>query len=140
VGRPGDGATEPTIRQVPGGWWWDRSSPSVGGTVYDHGITVHAPSTVTIDLNRACVTYDARAGVDDLVRVARFARTQLEFSVYGDGVRLYGSGPVGAGDPAVPVHVGIAGYATLTLVVEPVGRGLGFANLADWADSTITCT
>lgn len=97
---------------------------------------MHAPSTVTIDLNRPCVSYDARVGVDDLVRGAR---TRVEFAVYGDGARLYDSGPVGAGAPAVPVHVGINGYATLTLVVQPVGRGFGFANLADWAEATIAC-
>jgi RNA polymerase sigma factor (sigma-70 family) len=136
VGFAGRRATGPTVRPSLGSWWWDRWGLSVGGTVFDHGITVHAPSTVTIDLNRACVAYDARAGVDDLVRRAG---ATVDFAVYGDGSPLWRSGPVRAGDPAVPVHVGIEGYRTLELVVRPEGRGLGAANLADWADSVITC-
>jgi hypothetical protein len=104
---------------------------------YQHGITVHAPSSVTIDLNRACVSYDAEAGVDDITRLFGAAVT---FAVYGDGNELWSSGPVRAGDPAVPVHVGLKGVSTLRLVVDPAGRGLNAANLADWADSVITCT
>ncbi|MEE4546687.1 sigma-70 family RNA polymerase sigma factor [Streptomyces sp. V4-01] len=136
VALAGSGATAPTIRPGLGSWWWDRWGLSIGGTTFAHGITVHAPSTVTIDLNRACVSYDARAGVDDLVRRVR---STVDFSVYGDGSPLWRSGPVRAGDPAVPVHVGLKGYRTLRLVVRPVGRGFGEANLADWADSVITC-
>ncbi|WP_405785547.1 MULTISPECIES: sigma-70 family RNA polymerase sigma factor [unclassified Streptomyces] len=153
VGRPGREATEPTIRRTPGSWWWNRWGLSIGGTWYDHGISVHAPSTVTIDLNRACVSYDARAGVDDLVGRLR---TAVRFSVYGDDDQLWSSGPVRGGDAAVPVHIGLTGYRTIRLVVEPDetdsapgfgggrghggGRGLGQANLADWADSVISCS
>ncbi|MCL2552911.1 MAG: sigma-70 family RNA polymerase sigma factor [Actinomycetia bacterium] len=137
VGRPGDGATEPTIRRTGGrGWWWGRSGLSIGGVEYQHGITVHAPSSVTIDLNRACTAYDAQAGVDDITRLFAAAVT---FSVYGDDTELWSSGPVRAGDPAVPVHVGLKGFSTLRLVVDPAGRGLHAANLSDWADSVITC-
>jgi RNA polymerase sigma factor (sigma-70 family) len=136
VGWPGAQPTGPAIRPSSHGWWWDRWELSIGGTTYDHGITVHAPSTVTIDLNRSCVSYDARAGVDDLVRLVR---TTVDFSVYGDGTQLWDSGPVRAGDPAAPAHVGIKGYTTLQLVVRPGRHGLGAADLADWADSVITC-
>ncbi|MBY8881412.1 sigma-70 family RNA polymerase sigma factor [Streptomyces sp. PLK6-54] len=137
VGRHGAGADEPVIRRSgPLGWLWDRSRLSIGGEEYRHGITVHAPSSVTIDLNRACVSYDARAGVDDLTRLFGAA---VRFSVYGDGARLWSSGPVHAGDRAVPVHVGLAGVSTLRLVVDPLARGLDAANLADWADPVITC-
>lgn len=137
VGGPGD-SDVPTIRPSARSWWWDRWGLGIGGTQYEHGITVHAPSAVTIDLNRACVSYDARAGVDDLTRLLRVA---VRFSVYGDGTPLWSSGVVRGGDAAVPVHVGISGYKSIRLVVEPARRnGFGPANLADWADSVITCS
>jgi RNA polymerase sigma factor (sigma-70 family) len=132
--------TGPTIRLSATSWWWNRWGLTVGGTRYEHGITVHAPSSLTIDLNAACVAYDARAGIDSLTR--RFGAAR--FSVYGDGTRLWRSGVVRGGDPAVPVHVGIGGYRTIRLVVDPADRdgglGLGLANLADWADSVISCS
>ncbi|WP_245796561.1 sigma-70 family RNA polymerase sigma factor [Actinacidiphila alni] len=132
--------SEPTIRPSFTSWWWDRWGLTIGDTQYEHGITVHAPSSLTIDLNRACVSYDARAGIDSLAR--RFGAAR--FSVYGDDTRLWESGVVRGGDPAVPVHVGITGYKTIRLVADPAGRGnglgLGLANLADWADSVISCS
>lgn len=128
----------PTIRPSARSWWWDRWGLFIDGTRYAHGITVHAPSSVTIDLNRPCVSFDARVGVDDLTRLLR---VRVRFAVYGDGgAVLWSSGVVGGGDPAVPVRVGISRYRTITLVVTPEQRGLGVADLADWADSVITCT
>jgi hypothetical protein len=141
-GHSGD-QTQPTIRLggTAGSWWWDRWGLRIAGTRYEHGITVHIPSKVTIDLNRTCVSYDAKAGLDDLTRVLR---TAVRFSVYGDSTRLWTSGVVRSGDPAVPVHVGLAGCTTVKLVVTPEPRqgqnGLGAAaGLADWADSVINC-
>ncbi|MFF8233308.1 sigma-70 family RNA polymerase sigma factor [Streptomyces caelestis] len=40
------------------------------------------------------------------------------FSVYADGVRLWRSGLVEGGDPAVPVQVNLTGSSTVRLVVE----------------------
>ncbi|WNI16968.1 sigma-70 family RNA polymerase sigma factor [Actinacidiphila sp. ITFR-21] len=137
VGRPGQGATGPTIRRGASGWWWDRWGLDIGGISYPYGITVHGRSTVTIDLNRACVSYDARAGVDDL---ARWPGTPLRFSVYGDGVRLWSSPVVRGGDPAVPVHADLSGVSTVRLVVRPEPEGPVLAGLADWADAEITCS
>ena len=67
VGKPGGPSDEPTIRPSSRSWWWDRWGLSIGGTSYRRGVTVHAPSAMTIDLNRPCVAYDAQVGVDDLV-------------------------------------------------------------------------
>ncbi|MFG1805801.1 sigma-70 family RNA polymerase sigma factor [Streptomyces sp. NPDC049040] len=134
--------TKPTIRPVTGarGWWWNRWGLRIDGRYYAHGITVHAPSSLTVDLNRACVSYDARAGVDDLTRLLRSA---VRFSVYGDSTRLWTSDVIRGGDPAAPVHVGLSGYKTLRLVVTPEpgqSVGLGLTGLADWADAVVSCT
>ncbi|WP_369197638.1 sigma-70 family RNA polymerase sigma factor [Streptomyces djakartensis] len=129
----GDG-TGPEMRVGASSWVWKRSGPSVDGRRYAHGVTVHGRSSVTIDLNRSCTAYDAKAGVDDLA----LGLGRVYFSVYADGVRLWRSGLVEGGDPAVPVHVDLTGRSTVRLVVEPRGA-LDDVTLADWAESTFTC-
>ncbi|MFD8155630.1 sigma-70 family RNA polymerase sigma factor [Streptomyces sp. NPDC059720] len=129
----GDG-TGPEMRIGASSWVWKRSGLSVDGLRYAHGVTVHGRSSVTIDLNRSCTAYDAKAGVDDLaLKLGR-----VYFSVYADGVRLWRSGLVRGGDPAVPVHVDLTGRSIVRLVVEPRGV-LDDVTLADWAESTFTC-
>ncbi|MDX6351042.1 MAG: hypothetical protein QOF84_5832 [Streptomyces sp.] len=126
-------ASEPTIRT--GNWVWQRRSLGIGGTTYDYGVTVSTPSSVTIDLNRSCTSYDALAGIDDLALGLGSAR----FSVYGDDTRLWQSGVIRGGDAAVPVHASLAGRKTLRLVVE-AANGWQPVNVADWATSRISCS
>ncbi|MET7479657.1 sigma-70 family RNA polymerase sigma factor [Streptomyces sp. NPDC005648] len=130
----GDG-TRPEMRIRESSWVWQRYGLSVGGKRYTHGVSVHGSSSVTIDLNRACTAYDARVGIDDMT----LGLGKVYFSVYADGVRLWKSGPVEGGDPAVPVHVNLAGHRTVRLVVEP-DSGFDSLTLADWAESRFTCS
>ncbi|MEV0737568.1 sigma-70 family RNA polymerase sigma factor [Streptomyces sp. NPDC050549] len=129
----GDG-TAPEIRLGDSSWVWQRYGVSIGGTRYTHGVTVHGRSSVAIDLNRQCVSYDASVGVDDMM----LGLGRIYFSVYADGVRLWSSGEIDGGDPAVPVHVNLAGRKTVRLVVEPRSSFDDLA-LADWAESKFTC-
>ncbi|MFF6802300.1 sigma-70 family RNA polymerase sigma factor [Streptomyces sp. NPDC012616] len=128
----GDG---PEIRLRGSSWVWRRSALSVADRRYAGGVTVHGGSSVTVDLHRACTAYDAFVGLDDLtLRLGGVA-----FSVYGDGTRLWSSGVVRGGEPAVPVHVDLVGRTTVRLVVEP-RDALGSVALADWAASRFTCS
>ncbi|WP_244943000.1 NPCBM/NEW2 domain-containing protein [Streptomyces inhibens] len=129
----GDG-TKPEVRTIGSGWMWQRQSPRIDGTTYAHGVSVHAPSSVIIDLHRQCTAYDAVVGVDDL----GLGLGALRFSVYADGVRLWRSAVVHGGEPAVPVHVPLAGRRTLRLVVDPV-TPVDVLALGDWAQSQISC-
>jgi hypothetical protein len=126
--------TGPEVRLSGSSWLWQRWGMSIGGTRYRHGVTVQAKSSVTIDLNRQCSTYDALVGVDDLT----MGLGAVRFSVYGDGGRLWQSAVVRGREPAVPVHVPIAGQDTLRLVVDPY-TPFGSVALADWAQSRISC-
>ncbi|MFD5839635.1 sigma-70 family RNA polymerase sigma factor [Streptomyces collinus] len=129
----GDG-TKPEMRIGSSSWVWKRSGLSVGAQRYAHGVTVHGRSSVTIDLNRPCLSYDALVGVDDMtLRLGK-----VYFSVYADGVRLWRSPLVEGGDPAVPVHVNLAGRSTVRLVVEP-RSALDNLMPVDWAESRFTC-
>jgi len=106
----------------------------IADTRYAHGVTVHGRSSVTIDLNRDCSSYEAMAGVDDLVP----GPVELRFSVYADGALLWRSPLVEGGDPAVPVHVDLVGHRTVRLVVEPRSP-FEPAALGDWAESKFLC-
>ncbi|MFI1367394.1 sigma-70 family RNA polymerase sigma factor [Streptomyces griseochromogenes] len=130
----GDG-TRPEMRLSESSWVWRRYGMSIGGKWYTPGVTVHGESSVTIDLNRRCTAYDALAGVDDLT----LGLGKVSFSVYADGARLWRSGTVAGGGPAVPVHVDLTGRKTVRLVVEPRSKVFDQVALADWAESRFTC-
>ncbi|MGW2212322.1 sigma-70 family RNA polymerase sigma factor [Streptomyces sp. NPDC001781] len=130
----GDG-TEPEVRLGDSSWVWRRYGMSIGGRRYAPGVTVRGDSSVTVDLNRECDAYDAVVGVDDMT----LGLGRVAFAVYADGARLWRSGTVSGGDPAVPVHVDLAGRKTVRLVVEPRGTAFGQAAVADWATSRFSC-
>ncbi|MFE6825442.1 sigma-70 family RNA polymerase sigma factor [Streptomyces sp. NPDC057690] len=130
----GDG-TGPEIRLGGSSWVWQRYGLSIADRWYERGVTVHGDSSVTVDLNRECSSYDALVGVDDLTKELG----KVSFAVYADGRRVWTSGVIKGGDAAVPVHVNLVGRSTVRLVVEP-HSGLGSVALADWADSGFTCS
>ncbi|MGW8682504.1 sigma-70 family RNA polymerase sigma factor [Streptomyces sp. NPDC055817] len=129
----GDG-TKPEIRPGESSWVWQRWGLRVADKEYANGVTVHANSSVTIDLNRSCAAYDAFAGVDDMT----LGTGAVRFSVYADGVRLWKSQVLRGGDPAVPVHVNLAGRKAIRLVTEPQTK-LDSLAVGDWAESRFTC-
>ncbi|MFC8506182.1 sigma-70 family RNA polymerase sigma factor [Streptomyces sp. NPDC057411] len=132
----GDG-TKPEVNLGESSWMWQRSRLSMEGTRYAHGVSVHAPSSLLIDLNRQCTSYDAVVGIDDIT--VPLGVGGVRFSVFGDGERLWRSDVIRPGDAPVPVHVGISGRRQIRLVVEehtPFGR----AAVADWAQSQFTCS
>ncbi|MFI8824011.1 sigma-70 family RNA polymerase sigma factor [Streptomyces sp. NPDC053431] len=131
----GDG-TKPEVDLARSSWMWQRSGLTIDGTRYAHGVSVHAPSSLLIDLNRQCTGYDAVVGIDDVT--APIGPGGVRFAVYGDGERLWRSPVLRRGDAPVPVHVSLSGRRTLRLEVEehtPFGR----AAVADWAESRISC-
>lgn len=133
-GVVGDGS-KPEMRLGESSWVWQRGGLSIADRQYGHGVTVHGKSSVTIDLNRACSSYDAVVGVDDLT----MGLGKVRFSVFGDGARLWRSPLMKGGDPAVPVQVNLTGRKTIRLVVEPHSP-FDTAALADWAQSRFRCT
>jgi len=130
----GDG-TKPEMRIAESSWVWQRYGVSIADRSYAHGVTVHGRSSVTIDLNRACTSYDASVGVDDMT----LGLGKMYFSVYADGVQLWKSGMVKGGDAAIPVHVDLTGRKTVRLVVEPHSE-YDDLMLADWAESKFRCS
>ncbi|WP_327392458.1 sigma-70 family RNA polymerase sigma factor [Streptomyces sp. NBC_01186] len=131
---PGAKREGPTVRTVASNWLWQRWGMGIGDKRYSHGVSVHTPASVTIDLNRPCTSYSALAGVDDMT----LGRRAVRFSVYGDGARLWRSGYVRRGQAPVLVRVPLAGMKSIRLVVEP-RTPVDRIALADWAHSQIAC-
>ncbi|MFE1291619.1 sigma-70 family RNA polymerase sigma factor [Streptomyces sp. NPDC058751] len=126
--------TGPEMRIGESSWVWQRHRTRIADTRYAYGVTVHGRSSVTVDLNRDCGSYDALVGVDDLM----LGLGAVRFAVYADGSRLWRSPLVAGGDPAVPVHVDLTGRRTVRLVVEPHSPFDSTA-LGDWAESKFLC-
>ncbi|WP_370413980.1 sigma-70 family RNA polymerase sigma factor [Streptomyces fradiae] len=131
----GDG-TKPEVNLAQSSLVWQRSGLTMDGTRYAHGVSMHAPSSMLIDLNRQCTSYDAIVGIDDIT--VPIGPGGVRFSVYGDGERLWRSPVLRRGDTPIPVHVSLAGRRTLRLVVEE-HTPFGQAAMADWAESRISC-
>ncbi|MFI1354750.1 sigma-70 family RNA polymerase sigma factor [Streptomyces sp. NPDC020898] len=132
-GITGDG-TKPEMRLGESSWVWQRWGVSIADKQYEHGVTVHGESSVTVDLNRDCASYDALVGVDDMA----LGLGQVRFSVFADGERMWRSELIQGGQEAVPVHVDLTGRRTIRLVVEPHSPFDSVA-LADWAESKFMC-
>ncbi|MFF3074877.1 NPCBM/NEW2 domain-containing protein [Kitasatospora sp. NPDC057936] len=140
VHKPGNNRVPPTgpaIRQKGTDWFWQHDGAWIGGDHHPHALTVHAPATTQIDLNRACTSFDAVAGLDDLT----VSPGGVVFSVQGgDGSTLWRSPALAAGDDAVPVHVPLAGQTSIRLVVTPVHGVWSALNVADWAEARFRCS
>ncbi|MFC9325990.1 NPCBM/NEW2 domain-containing protein [Kitasatospora sp. NPDC057015] len=125
----------PSLRHG-GGWVWQRDAVWMGGRRYKHGLSVHAPTTTTVDLNRSCRSFDAVAGLDDLTPPG----ARAVFSVQGeDGATLWSSRELRAGDAPVPVHVTLAGRRSVRLVVTPLRGPWSGSAVADWAEARFSC-
>ncbi|MEU0435775.1 sigma-70 family RNA polymerase sigma factor [Streptomyces sp. NPDC006290] len=126
--------TKPEMRLGESSWVWQRDGMRIADTRYVPGVTVHGRSSVTIELNRSCSSYDAMVGVDDLM----LGLGKVRFSVYADGSPLWQSPLIEGGEGAVPVHVNLTGHRTIRLVVEPHSP-FDSASLGDWAESKFLC-
>ncbi|MHA6761048.1 sigma-70 family RNA polymerase sigma factor [Streptacidiphilus sp. PAMC 29251] len=133
-------ATGPSVDGSVSSWLWQRSrGVRIGGQNFGRGITVHAPSSVTIQLNRQCSEFDASAGIDDMTLGLGAAR----FSVLdaNSGRTLWSSGVMHGGDTAVPVDVPLRGVTAIRLIATG-GRSGPFGsvvNVADWANARFRC-
>ena len=136
VGSP----TGPSIEGSASSWVWQRSGQvRMGGHTYSRGITVHAPSSVTVDLNRQCNEFDAIAGIDDMT----LGLGAASFSVLdgSTGRTLWASGPVRGDQAGVPVSVPLRGVTSIRLVVRRAADGPlgGVVDVSDWADARFSC-
>ncbi len=112
----------------------DGKALTIGGTTYEHGLGVHADSSVEVFLGGNCSTFTAQIGVDDETG----ADGSVVFEVYADGERVHESRRLTGDDKAVAVEAKVAGAQKLRLRVGDGSDGNAHDH-ADWADATVHC-
>jgi len=111
----------------------DGKRLSLGGTTYEKGLGVHAPSLVRYRLGKRCTELSAVIGIDDDIRGVG----SVNFQVWADGEKLFGSEAMISATPPRPISVDVSGRSELRLVV---GENQDFTDdHAAWADARISC-
>jgi hypothetical protein len=127
---------------------------TLNGTVYEKGLGVHAPSELVYSLDagfrgETFARFRADVGVDDEVDDKQSAdgfpvedapdEGTVAFAVYGDGDRLWASGPMDSTSATQSVDVDVSDVDRLRLVVEDAGDGRTNDH-ADWAAARLVTT
>lgn len=110
----------------------DGNPLSIGGVKYPYGVGTHAVSEFRIKVNGNALRFTAKVGVDDEVK----DKGRVDFQVFGDGKRLWGSGEIEGGEKARDCSVDLKGVKELLLHVEDGEDGIDYDH-ADWADAVI---
>ena len=106
----------------------------VGSVAYEHGVGVHAPSRIVIDLGGRCSLFLADVGLDEEVQ----DQGSVVFEVRDEGERLASSGLVRGSQAPVLLTADVTDVDHLALVVRPGGDGRAFDH-ADWAAARLSC-
>jgi alpha-galactosidase len=107
---------------------------TLGGTVYEQGIGVHAESAVEYYAGAACETVTADVGVDD----EKGAKGTVAFEIWADGTKVASTGTLTNAMPARPLTADVTGARLIRLVVTDAGDGVD-SDHADWADARLAC-
>ncbi|MFG2581733.1 NPCBM/NEW2 domain-containing protein [Streptomyces malaysiensis] len=107
---------------------------TIGGTTYDKGLGVHAPSEVTYYTGGRCSRFGAQVGVDD----EEGADGTVAFEVWADDTKVASTKTLTNADPATALDAAIGGAKSVRLVVTDGGDG-NTSDHGDWADAAFTC-
>lgn len=113
----------------------DGPAISIAGQVYAKGLGVHAPSDIAFYLGGVAERFTSVVGIDDF-SANQSTTGRVVFQVWGDGAKLYDSGPVTAAGGPKTLDVATAGVDVLRLVVTDGGNGNGFDH-SSWADAMV---
>ncbi|QDG68225.1 endo-alpha-N-acetylgalactosaminidase [Pseudarthrobacter sp. NIBRBAC000502772] len=115
----------------------DGPAIKLDGRSYAKGIGVHANSSVRINTQAKCQSFEATVGVDD-IKLNKGLHGSVIFIVKGDGVELYRSPVVSADTAALPLNVDITGRHDVELIAYSNGDDTG-DDWADWAEARFVC-
>ncbi|MGW1895624.1 NPCBM/NEW2 domain-containing protein [Streptomyces sp. NPDC002004] len=107
---------------------------TVGGTVYAHGLGVHADSAVDYYTGGACTKVTAEVGVDD----EKGDKGTVAFEIWADGRKAASTDVLTNAMPGRPVSADVSGARVVRLVVTDGGDGID-SDHADWADAKLVC-
>jgi hypothetical protein len=130
--QPADYRFEPQgVTRWP--WRADRSTANrplrIAGRSFIRGVGMHAPATLTYELDGTYTRMAAVIGIDDGPR----PRGHVVFRVIADGRECFNSGPVTGLDPPRTILVDVGHARRLQLVVD-LGDNLDIGDHADWCN------
>ncbi|MGH3655080.1 MAG: protein kinase domain-containing protein [Micromonosporaceae bacterium] len=115
----------------------DDGEPMVlGGTTYERGLGVHAPSHVRVHPPEGCGQFKAVIGIDAASEGP--GGGTVIFQVHVDGQVAYDSGVVTREAQPKPIQVEVAGAEAVDLIVADAGDGNTW-DISDWADAQLVC-
>jgi len=112
----------------------DGNPLTIAGQTYATGLGTHSAAEFRYQLGGSYLRFVSDIGVDDEVGACSGSVT---FEVWADGEKLFDSGLIESGDPAVRVDVDIAGRNELKLIVTDGGNG-NMCDHADWGGAVLT--
>jgi alpha-galactosidase len=113
----------------------DGKPISLGGTQFAKGLGMSAPSLVIYRLGKACTSFSATVGIDDVAQ----GRGSVVAQVWADGEKLFDSGPLtGSGTSTATVSVDVTGKQRLRLLVTNDGDGVAW-DRTSWGDAKLVC-
>lgn len=107
----------------------------IAGREYSRGLYCHAISRVAVRLPGPAKSFSASIGVDSNEQTSG-GRGSVVFSVSAAGRKLFESGVMREGMPAVPVSVDLGDADELVLEVGDAGDGIS-CDQSDWADAKV---
>ncbi|MEU8956442.1 NPCBM/NEW2 domain-containing protein [Streptomyces sp. NPDC048518] len=112
----------------------DGNPLTIGGTVYEKGLGVHAESAVEYYTGAACERVTAQVGVDD----EKSTKGSVAFEIWADGKKAASTGVLTHAMPAQPLSADVHGARVVRLVATDGGDGVD-SDHADWAEATLSC-
>lgn len=111
----------------------DGARLSLGGTIYERGVGVHAASEITVALDGKYERFVSDVGIDDEITVDLATAV---FRVLVDDKQVFESPVMRRASAPVTVSVPVLGAQKLTLVVTDGGDGFA-ADHGDWAGARL---
>jgi hypothetical protein len=108
---------------------------TLNGVIYKKGLGVHSHSEIIYDLKGESSRFISYVGVDDRARDDTEAK--ITFEVWGDGNKLYDSGPMTATSETQKIDISIEGIQKLKLVVTDGSNARSWDH-GNWANAWIT--
>ncbi len=108
----------------------------IGNKKYEHGIGVHATSSVRVQLPEPAVRFKAEVGLDNNPQTSGRALFKVIFTVEAKGKVLWESQPLGVGEQAQVLNIPLNGITCFYLKVRSSGERVNLCH-ADWAEARV---
>ena len=111
----------------------------IAGDTFQRGVGTHASGMIRIKLNDDTKRFHAKVGLDDSPPEHERRKASVEFIVYADGVEIWNSGIMKAGDKAKVIDLELKQKKNLDLFVDHAGDGIS-GDRANWVDAWFETT